>query len=132
MDLKQHISFDSNIRSGQPCIRGSRIAVSDILEYLGSGMSTAQILEDFPSLKEEDISAALLFAADLTNSASRLFSWKYVTLSELDDAKMYLRDMLQSLAVIANGKSDSFDDAGAVAAESRESVGEVAKLASRR
>jgi len=132
MDFRQHVSFETNIRSGQPCIRGTRIAVSDILEYLGSGMSIAQILEDFPSLTEQDVLAALLFAADLTHSSSRLLGWKYMPSEQLDDAQMYVRDILQALTKIANYKSGSFEDARTVAAESRESVEKVVKLASRR
>ena len=51
-------------RSGKPCIRGLRIAVYDVLEYLASGMSESEILEDFPELTREDILACLAFAAD--------------------------------------------------------------------
>ena len=58
------IAIDPAIRFGKPCIRGTRIAVSDILQWLASGMSHAEILEDYPSLKEEHIRAALAFAAD--------------------------------------------------------------------
>ncbi len=57
--------------SGKPVIRGTRITVSDILEYLAGGMSEAEILEDFPDLEAEDISAALTFAAERER---RLFS----------------------------------------------------------
>ena len=58
-----YISYDPDIRSGKPCIKGTRIAVVDILGWLGSGMSYEQILEDFPELKREHILAALQFAA---------------------------------------------------------------------
>lgn len=51
-------------RGGQPCIRGLRITVYDILEYLASGMSEDEILADFPDLRREDIRASLAFAAD--------------------------------------------------------------------
>ena len=51
-------------RGGQPCIRDLRITVKDVLEYLGSGMSRAEILADFPSLTDADIEACLAFAAD--------------------------------------------------------------------
>jgi uncharacterized protein (DUF433 family) len=51
-------------RSGKPCIRGMRITVSDVLEYLASGMSTEEILADFPELTGEDIRACLAFAAE--------------------------------------------------------------------
>jgi uncharacterized protein (DUF433 family) len=52
------------VRSGKPCVRGTRIAVADVLDYLGGGMSVAEILEDFPDLAAEDIQACLSFAAD--------------------------------------------------------------------
>ena len=58
------ITIDPRIRSGQPCIKGTRIAVADILDYLGGGMSATEILDDFPDLKAEDIQACLTFAAD--------------------------------------------------------------------
>ncbi|WP_172184661.1 DUF433 domain-containing protein [Microcoleus asticus] len=51
-------------RSGQPCIRGMRITVYDILEYLVGGMAEAEILEDFSELTSADIKASLAFAAD--------------------------------------------------------------------
>ena len=60
----QYISIDPEIRFGKPCIRGTRITVSDILKWLASGMSHEEILTDFPSLKEEHIRASLAFAAD--------------------------------------------------------------------
>lgn len=59
----QWISLDPEIRGGKPCIKGTRITVYDILEYLAGGMSEAEILADFPSLKVEHIRAALAFAA---------------------------------------------------------------------
>ncbi|MBN2897081.1 MAG: DUF433 domain-containing protein [Campylobacterales bacterium] len=58
------ITIDPNIRSGKPTIRGMRITVYDILEMLAQKMTFAQIIEDFPELTEEDIVAALSFAAD--------------------------------------------------------------------
>ena len=51
-------------RGGKPCIRGLRITVYDVLEYLASGMSEDQILTDFPDLRREDSRACLAFAAD--------------------------------------------------------------------
>ena len=62
-DFLQYISINPDIRFGKPCIKGTRIAVLDILQWLASGMSNQEILEDFPSLKEEHIRAALAFAA---------------------------------------------------------------------
>jgi uncharacterized protein (DUF433 family) len=64
MDYREIITIDPNKRSGKPCIRGLRITVYDVLDYLASGMSEADILRDFPDLTEEDIRACLAFAAD--------------------------------------------------------------------
>ena len=63
MRWQNRITIDSKVRSGKPCIKGTRITVYDILEYLAGGMSEAEILSDFPSLKTEDIRASLSFAA---------------------------------------------------------------------
>ena len=59
-----YISIDPAIRFGKPCIKGTRIAVIDILQWLASGMANADILNDYPTLKEEHILAALAFAAN--------------------------------------------------------------------
>jgi uncharacterized protein (DUF433 family) len=64
MDYRQRISIDPLIRSGKPCIRGTRISVADVLDYLGGGMTVADVLDDFPGLTTEDIQACLSFAAD--------------------------------------------------------------------
>jgi uncharacterized protein (DUF433 family) len=58
------ITIEPGKRSGQPCIRGLRITVYDVLDYLAGGMSVQEILADFPDLTEEDIRACLAFAAD--------------------------------------------------------------------
>jgi uncharacterized protein (DUF433 family) len=58
------ITFEPGKRSGKPCIRGMRITVYDVLEYLASGMTTEQILRDFPYLTVDDIRACLRYAAD--------------------------------------------------------------------
>ena len=58
------ITIEPGKRSGQPCIRGLRITVYDVLDYLAGGMTTEQILADFPDLTETDIRACLAFAAD--------------------------------------------------------------------
>ena len=63
MSYENRISIDPAIRSGKPCIKGTRITVYDILEYLAGDMSEDDILKDFPSLSREDIRAALEFAA---------------------------------------------------------------------
>jgi uncharacterized protein (DUF433 family) len=64
MDWRSRITIEPGKRSGKPCIRGLRITVSDVLEYLASGMTEEQILQDFPDLTQEDIRACLAFAAD--------------------------------------------------------------------
>jgi uncharacterized protein (DUF433 family) len=63
MSWQEHITVDPAIRSGKPCIAGTRITVYDVLEYLAGGMTEGQILDDFPDLKHEDIRASLAFAA---------------------------------------------------------------------
>jgi len=64
MDYRQRITIEPGKRGGKPCIRGLRVTVYDVLEYLASGMSEAEILHDFPDLTQEDIRACLAFAAD--------------------------------------------------------------------
>jgi uncharacterized protein (DUF433 family) len=64
MDLKDRITIDSGRRGGKPCIRDTRITVTDVLEYLASGMTEEEILKDFPQLEKEDIKACLQFAAE--------------------------------------------------------------------
>lgn len=60
----QRISINPEIRFGKPCITGTRISVGDILSWLASGMTYKEIEEDYPTIKEEDIMAALAFAAN--------------------------------------------------------------------
>jgi uncharacterized protein (DUF433 family) len=64
MDYKHIITIEAGKRSGKPCIRGMRITVYDVLEYLASGMTPDQIVADFTELTHEDIRAVLAFAAD--------------------------------------------------------------------
>ena len=64
MDYREIITIEPGKRSGQPCIRGLRMTVQDVLEYLASGMTEQEILDDFPDLTHEDILACLAFAAD--------------------------------------------------------------------
>jgi uncharacterized protein (DUF433 family) len=64
VDYSKIITIDPARRSGQPCIRGLRMTVQDVLEYLAAGMTPAQIVADFPELTDEDIRACLAFAAD--------------------------------------------------------------------
>ena len=64
MAYSQLITIEPGTRSGQPCIRGMRITVEDVLEYLAGGMTPDDVLADFPDLTAEDIRACLAFAAD--------------------------------------------------------------------
>ncbi|MGH6691380.1 MAG: DUF433 domain-containing protein [Gammaproteobacteria bacterium] len=64
MDYRERITIEPGKRSGKPCIRGLRITVYDILDYLAAGVTEDEILADFPDLEREDIRAALAFAAD--------------------------------------------------------------------
>ena len=66
-DYKQIITIEPGKRGGKPCIRGMRITVGDVLGWLASGMTIQEILSDFDELTEEDIYAALSFAADREN-----------------------------------------------------------------
>ncbi len=63
MQYKDIITIEPGKRGGKPCIRGMRITVYDVLEYLASGMTQQEILDDFPYLTKEDILACLSFAA---------------------------------------------------------------------
>ena len=64
LDYHAIITIEPDKRSGKPVIRGTRMTVTHVLEYLASGMSEAEILADFPDLTLEDIPACLAFAAD--------------------------------------------------------------------
>lgn len=64
MDYSKIITIEPDKRSGNPCIRGMRMTVTDVLEYLASGMNEEEILADFPDLTADDIRACLAFAAD--------------------------------------------------------------------
>jgi len=61
---RSRITVEPGKRSGHPCIRGMRVTVYDVLSYLAAGMTTAEILGDFPYLAQEDIQACLAFAAE--------------------------------------------------------------------
>lgn len=63
-ELSSLLSINPEVRFGKPCIKGTRIAVVDILQWLASGMTQNEILNDYPLLKPEQIRAALAFAAD--------------------------------------------------------------------
>jgi len=64
MIYQDYITIEPGKRGGKPCIRGLRITVYDVLDYLASGMTREEILNDFPELRKEDILACLAFAAD--------------------------------------------------------------------
>lgn len=64
MNYRDLITIEPGKRGGRPCIRGMRMTVYDVLEYLASGMTQQQILQDFPFLTAEDIQACLAYAAD--------------------------------------------------------------------
>lgn len=64
VDYRGFITVDPARRGGKPCIRGLRITVYDVLEYLAGGMSEDEIVGDFPELTRDDIRACLAFAAD--------------------------------------------------------------------
>lgn len=64
MDYSKIITIEPGKRSGKPYIRGMRMTVTDVLEYLASGMTEEEILAEFPDLTSEDIHACLAFAAD--------------------------------------------------------------------
>lgn len=64
MNYQNYITIDPNKRGGKPCIRGLRITVYEVLEYLASDMTESEILADFPDLNREDLKASIAFAAD--------------------------------------------------------------------
>ena len=64
IDYRRIITIEPDKRSGKPCIRGTRMSVTDVLEYLAGGMTQEELLTEFPDLTAEDIRACLAFAAD--------------------------------------------------------------------
>ena len=64
MNYHDYITMEPNKRGGKPCVRGLRITVYEVLEYLASEMTEQDILEDFPDLTREDLKACLAYAAD--------------------------------------------------------------------
>jgi uncharacterized protein (DUF433 family) len=64
IDYSRIITIEADKRSGKPCIRGTRMSVTDVLEYLAGGMTQEELLAEFPDLTTEDIRACLAFAAD--------------------------------------------------------------------
>ena len=72
MDYRDRITIEPGKRGGKPCIRAMRITVYDVLDWLASGMSEAEILEDFPELTQADIRACLAFAANREHQLSTI------------------------------------------------------------
>ena len=68
MDYHEIITIEPDKRSGKPCIRGTRMTVTDVLEYLAGGMTHQELLAEFPDLKEEDIRACLAFVRPIVNA----------------------------------------------------------------
>jgi len=64
MEYRSRITIEPGKRSGKPCIRGLRITVYDVLDYLAGGMTEDELLHEFPDLEREDIRAVLAFSAD--------------------------------------------------------------------
>jgi len=64
MDYREIITIEPGKRSGKPCIRETRMTVTDVLEYLAGGMTHEELLAEFPDLTEQDIRACLAFAAE--------------------------------------------------------------------
>jgi uncharacterized protein (DUF433 family) len=72
MDYRSIITIEPGKRSGKPSIRGTRMTVTDVLEYLAGGMTEAELLAEFPDLTVEDIRACLAFAADRERNLATL------------------------------------------------------------
>lgn len=73
LDYRSIITIEPGKRGGKPCIRGLRITVYDVLSWLAEGMTEAEILEDYPELKVDDIRACLAFAAEREHGLSAIF-----------------------------------------------------------
>ncbi len=74
IDYSKYITVEPGKRSGQPCIRGLRITIYDVLGYLAAGDSEEEVLSHFPMLTREDILASLAYAADEENRIMRIAS----------------------------------------------------------
>ena len=72
MDYQKIITIEPDKRSGKPCIRGTRMTVTDVLEYLAGGMTQEELLAEFPDLTAEDIRACFAFAADREHKLATL------------------------------------------------------------
>ena len=76
-ELRTHIVVDNEIRFGKPCIKGTRITVGDILQWLSAGMSEQEIITDYPELQQIHIKAALAFAAERPRELPRISKRHY-------------------------------------------------------
>ena len=70
IDYRDYITIEPGKRGGKPCIRSMRITVYDVLDWLASGLSEVEILEDYPELTQHDIRACLAFAANREHQLS--------------------------------------------------------------
>lgn len=72
MDYSNYISIEPGKRGGKPCVRGLRVSVYDVLTWLADGMSSVEIIEDYPELSIDDIRACLAFAANREHSINSI------------------------------------------------------------
>ncbi len=82
MNYRNYITIEPNKRGGKPCVRGLRITVYEVLEYLASEMTEAEILDDFPDLTRSDLKACIAYAADRPGCSIDSFSpikWTFHT-----------------------------------------------------
>ncbi len=79
MNYRDIITIEPGKRSGKPCIRGTRMTVTDILEYLAGGMTEAELLDEFPDLTVEDIRACYAFAADRERQLATLPNYEVLS-----------------------------------------------------
>ena len=99
MNYRERIIINPGIRSGTPCIRGTRMTVVDVLEYLGGGMSVAEVLEEFTDLTDEDIEACLAFAADCKRRVHVVAQDE----AENDEVSQEHQELLDSIRARASG-----------------------------
>ena len=83
MNYKNIITIEPGKRGGKPCIRGMRITVYDVLDYLASGMTVEEILDDFPYLTDTDIRACLAYSADREKAQMIVYTNETTTGSKL-------------------------------------------------
>lgn len=92
MNYRGRITIDPQIRSGKPCIRGTRIAVADVFDYLGGRMTVEEILDDFSDLTTDDLQACFAFAADrerrLVVVPRTLFPEEVTPMLEIDEKEI--------------------------------------------